>query len=113
MKATALDGTTMTDKEFWSVMAETVAQAKTMPDFVPKHPVGAFPNLEHCYGLCSLVISAERTGLIEKSQYGRLFDQIDSIPISTRRRKCSPFYWREGDWRPRVKAMRKLAKQAA
>lgn len=91
----------MTDKEFWSVMAVTVGEACSMPDY--------YPIRAECLGLCGLVYSAAACGLVGRRQSKRLYDQI---PLVRPERAYSGYYWPLGDWRPRVAAMRRLAELA-
>ena len=91
----------MTDEEFWSVMAITVEQACSMPDY--------YPRLDGCHGLCPLVDSAFRCNLINRTQSERLLKQISLVRP---KKFYDPFYWSPGSWRPRVRAMRRLAELA-
>ena len=88
------------DYEFWMNMAIMVEAAETMPDW---------DNDTECYGLCAMVEMACRLDYIQPEQSYRLEEQIKLIEPACH---STFYYWKVGAWRPRVRAMKKLAKLA-
>jgi hypothetical protein len=95
----------MTDQEFWAVMAINVEEARTMPELVSFF--SWYSPWKSCDGLCAMVNSAHCYGLISDAQRDRLSRQIREVRPPTR--VHFSYFWKEGAWRPRVKAMRRLA----
>lgn len=87
------------DYEFWICMAIMVEAAETMPDWTES---------SKCLGLCFVIERALNHSIIEGKQWHRLDKQIRLIKPRNRNR----YYWPMGAWRPRVRAMKKLAKLA-
>jgi len=91
----------MTDYEFWECMAIMVEAAETMPDYGPE---------DECRGICGIATAAYNLRIIDHEQTVRLYCAIESLRPKNH---FTLYFWPIGAWRPRVKAMRKLAAMAA
>ena len=94
------------DYEFWMCMAIMVEAAETMPDLDKE---------SSCNGLCSLVKKTRLMHLISSTQERLLTEQISQVRPKWYLASWSirwDYYWKKGAWRPRVRAMKKLAKLA-
>ena len=99
----------MRDTEFWGVMAETVNQAKAMPDYVGGDGSGFSYVRGPCNGICAIISSAWRADLIDMDQAGRLYRQLRQVKPKN---AGYMYYWSPQSWRPRAKAMRELSQRS-
>lgn len=97
-----LAGGAMTDAEFWGMLAEMIEGAGCLPGECACG-CGAPPN-----GLCMVLMSAHKTGLIDSAQRSMLAHQLQAsyghLGFS--------FYWPIGEIRPRIAACRVLMREA-
>ena len=94
----------MTPAEFCLVMAITIEQAGAMPDW---RDTG-----QRCDGLCDLFRSAafhELIHFIERTVLEDLMHRLSGKPDS--HRDSGRFYWPRGDWPPRARMLRRMARE--
>jgi hypothetical protein len=95
----------MTDAEFWGVMAEMIEGAGCLPDYVCLFN----PRGWVCNGLCEVLTSACSLGLITWWQKCCLSEQLIA---EYGRRSATGYWWKKGEVEPRVAACRRLSELA-